>query len=151
VTDLWTEACSRAHRATITLGHDQRPPGSVAIGRTRSVPRLARLVEHGSTTAYRYGCRCDPCRDAKKAANSQRTWTPAVTDEHAAAYRQRLYDQAVAEARGELAELIAEQATDDRTHRVWSVSIDADFWPHHPARIEWDDPTFAEVAARVAA
>lgn len=28
----------------------------------------SRKIEHGTTTAYRYGCRCQECRDAKNSA-----------------------------------------------------------------------------------
>lgn len=120
------------------------------------------VTNHGTATGYRYGCRCDPCKEAKRVENAHgysiRGWNPtpqerarlarrarrayrerADRQDQALANRRALYEQAAADAEGELADLIAEQRADDRQWFVRSISLDASAWEFRHA--EWDDPT----------
>lgn len=47
-------------------------------------------LTHGTTTGYRYGCRCDPCKAAKRAENAAGYSSPDKARSHNPRPRQRI-------------------------------------------------------------
>lgn len=164
----WEEALDRAMEVR---ARSARRQSSAARARNRSrndamrgVPRppTCRSAPCGTTTGYRYGCRCSLCSEAKHAENARRSFGPDAgrrarerarqTAERSALHRADQYRQAVVAARGELARLIAEQAADDETWRSWSKSLEAfpDWSTERADVVQWDDPTADAALERVA-
>lgn len=158
----WEEAVARA-RATRAASHARQSGAARARARARgpyatdAATRARRQGRHarcGTATAYRYGCRCDQCKDAKRLSRG----IPRASDPRPAiaradrnrAYRRALYVEAAAAATGDLAVLIAEQQADAQARIVWSISLNTDIDPHG-VDVEWHDPTADLALARLAA